>query len=192
MRGGQITPNLKKAIWDVHIGGAVSQTQCPLCGINTIYQTRNSGFEAAHIVAAKFDDATQLTPLHLYPTCKSCNNACSDLCLLDYLWCRERIVQLRAVIWSLYKAFMARYSDQMPEVEQMAWKVLRHLYGSQRYPAGGGIANEIQIYEIAKAVEFAELAKEGAELSKRIKLNAQRMEDLLESRITMPGYRKMC
>lgn len=190
MRGSAITPTLKKAIWDLYIGVNVSQTQCPLCGLNTIYLNRNSGFEAAHIVAAKFDLNNPLTPLHLYPSCKPCNNACSDMCLLDYLWCRDRVVQLRSIIWSIYKAFVAKWAQELEEVELQAWKVLRHLYGSQKYPAGGGLQNEKQIYEEARMLEYVELAKTGAELNRKVQENAKQMEQLLSARVTVVGYKQ--
>jgi hypothetical protein len=175
---------LKRAVWDAYIGPAVQEAPCPICGIVRIYQTRNSGFEAAHIVADKYELATELNVTHLYPCCETCNNYCSDLCLLDYMWGRERIPQLRAFIWAVYQAFVGRHVGELDQLDNLTWRVIQHLYGAQRYPGGGGLQNEKQIYELAREVQMTKLAEEAARLSAQMVDNAKTLRKLMESRIT--------
>jgi hypothetical protein len=52
------------------------------------------------------------------------------------------------MIMQIYKAYIALY-----DAEKMAWKILEDLYGKNTFPAGGGIINELQIYEQARWME---------------------------------------
>lgn len=145
-----ISTNLKKQVWENYCGIHITESICALCGIVKIYLNKNSGFECAHIIADKFL-TRKLSVLYLYPSCSSCNNECQDLCLLDYLWVRGRFPQLKKMILQIYKAYTTQFD--LTSSEKMAWKVLEHLYGKNTFPAGGGIVNELQIYEQARLAE---------------------------------------
>ncbi len=119
MRGSQnITPTLKKAVWDLYIGPGIQYTSCPLCGLRQISQNANSGFQCAHVVARKYFDKESLSSFYLFPSCSACNNECSDTCLLDYLWQRERLPQLRKLIMAVFNAFVSLHQHEIPVEEQ--------------------------------------------------------------------------
>ena len=63
-----ISATLRQQIWDIYIGIGLKSAQCPLCGLKTIYNTqKNSGFEAAHIIADKwFTNDMPLNCLYLF------------------------------------------------------------------------------------------------------------------------------
>ena len=183
VRNTNVSATLKRAVWDTYIGPGIQDAPCPICGLSRIYQTRNSGFEAAHIIADKYCITDELSVLDLYPSCSSCNNDCSNLCLLDFLWGRERIAQLRDVIWRIYQAFSIRFCDELNQYDRMAWKVLQFLYGSKRYPAGGGIQNERQVYEMARSVQQTKLVARAAELAVQMEQNAADLRRLMEAKI---------
>ncbi len=152
-----VTPALKKTIWDCFIGSGVKEAVCPLCGINKVYQFTNSGFEACHIVARKF--STEVPSIYyLTVGCSACNNDCSDLCILDYLFCRQRIGALRKIIQIVYTKFVEEHNHELASENRLIWNVLDYLYGSRRFPAGGGIVNSKQIYEIARAEQLVMLS----------------------------------
>jgi hypothetical protein len=176
MQSKKVTPNLKKAIWDHYIGIGLNESICPLCGLYRIYKSQNSGYEAAHIVADKFFDGHELTSLYVFPSCTQCNNECRDLCLLDFLYVRERYGALRSMIWSIYTI----YNTLNPGEEWMSWKLLNHLYGKERFAAGGGIVNTRQIYEIARNDQIQRIIKQTTELTAELQKNAKFMQTLLE------------
>lgn len=173
-RKTSITPALKKAAWDLYIGIGIISTKCPLCGIVEVSRNTNSGFEGAHIIPDKWYTDT-LTILYLFPSCEKCNNDCSTYNLLDYLWCRERYDILRNMIWSIYSHYIR---ERPQEKNSQAWKILDHLYGRDRFPVEGHIVNRTGIYRLATAVQIQHIAEETAELSRRLKENADLAERL--------------
>lgn len=176
-----ITPTLRQQIWDLHVGIGKKSALCPLCNHKTIYSSKiNSGFEAAHIVADKWMGNTELTALYLFPSCDVCNNECSDFTVLDFLFNRGRIGMLRKVIASIYKAFCDFYENELPLENKIAPKVLHYLYGSDRFPAGGGIVNTKAIYEIARQVHLSLLVKHAKELSEQLDKTNTEIQNLLE------------
>lgn len=150
--GKNADAKLKQIIWDKYIGAAIKKTVCPLCNTYEIYQSTNSGFEAAHITAKKFN--IEMNHYQVYPSCASCNNLCKTMCLLDYLYCNRRIAILKKIIGQIYQCFIEENGDSLSAEDKSAWKVLDHLYGKQRYPAGGGIQNTEAIYTLAKAQQL--------------------------------------
>lgn len=146
--------NLKKIIWDRYIGPGIKETICPLCSTYKIENSVNSGFVAAHLVAAKFIIEEKLNIFHVYPSCASCNSECGDLTVFDYLFCRQRTNALRRLVTSVYKVFIEENANILTNEHKMIWKVLDHLYGPTRYLAGGGIINTKPIYEIARGEQL--------------------------------------
>ena len=151
--------NLKKIIWDRYIGPGVKETLCPLCSTFKIENSVNSGFVAAHLVAAKFICEEKLNVFHVYPSCSSCNSECGDLTVFDYLFCRQRMNALKRLLNSIYRVFMEENGHNMSSEYNLIWKVLDHLYGPKRYPAGGGIINTKPIYEIARGEQLVMLGE---------------------------------
>lgn len=177
-----ITPALKKTIWDLYIGIGVQRAPCPICGVNELFRTINSGFEAAHIVADKYF-CEELTSLYLFPCCKTCNNECRDYCLLDFVWCRERYNVLRRMIWDIFKHYQDLHPD---EPENQCWKILDHLYGDRRFPAGGGLVNTTPIFRIARLVQMDAILKQNQELNAQLLQNNAIIQRLLEEKSDSP------
>jgi hypothetical protein len=150
--------NLKKIIWDRYIGPGIKETTCPLCSTYKIENNVNSGFVAAHLVASKFVIEEKLNIFHVFPSCSSCNSECGDLTVFDYLFCRQRINALKRLVKSVYKVFIEENGNILTNEHRLIWKVLDHLYGNTRYPAGGGIINTKPIYEIARGEQLVLLA----------------------------------
>lgn len=177
-----VTPTLKRAIWDLHIGAGVREALCPLCGVHKIYATQNSGFEAAHVVARKFF-VGELNVFSLVPSCAPCNNECDNTCVLDFLWVRARLGPLRQIIMVIYRAFVTHHAHELAQQDRMAWRVLEHLYGPARYGAGGGIINTKAIYEVARVEECAALTEEMARLAAQQQRLTFQLKSLMEAEI---------
>jgi len=160
---------LKRLVWDLYIGIGKTESKCPLCGINTISNKTNSGFEGGHITADKFlDKAHQLNEFYLYPICSVCNNECADFTIFDYLWTRGRYKQLEKMISAIYKHFEAVNNDELVHHDRLAPKILEYLYGTSRFPAGGGIINTTQIYKLALVVQYKDLLLQSQKLNKEL------------------------
>jgi hypothetical protein len=161
-----VSSNLKKAVWDLYVGIGVQESTCVLCGLNKITNNVNSGFECAHIVARNFL-TEDLSVYYLFPSCAACNNQCRDLCIFDFLYCRQRIVQLRRAILAIYKRYLVEHTHELRREDRMAPTILNHLYGPERFPAGGGIQNRQSIYEIARTEQYQYLIEQSAEVEKK-------------------------
>jgi len=185
-RRSGIPPVLRKAVWDIYIGPGVLYTKCPLCGVEELQRNMNSGFQAAHIVADKFMTDT-LTSLYLYPSCEKCNNDCTAMCLLDYLWCRERYDVLRDMIWSIFSHYIR---ERPTEKDSQAWKVLDHLYGPGRFPAGGGLVNCKQIYRLCTSVQIEHIMEDCTRLTEEIQRRNKTLKNLLTADYPdkVPGF----
>jgi len=178
-----INQNLRRQIWEFYIGIGIKQTQCPLCGVcNISNYDVNGGFEACHIIANKFFNG-ELTKYYLFPGCSICNNECSKMCLLDYMWCRDRIVQLKFLLSKVLNGFINENKNDMEKNIQLGHKIIEHLYGTKRFPAGGGIENTKQIYELARLVHYEECIRYAIELSTKLKENAETLNLLTLSEI---------
>jgi hypothetical protein len=121
--------------------------------------------------------------LQLLLGCATCNNECGDLCLLDFLFGRGRLDQLRAMIAAIFKTFSSQHQDNLSFVEGQAWRVLDHLYGPKRFPSGGGIQNTQPIYELARRIQMEQLLDRIAVLSKQLKEAHARLETVASSEI---------
>lgn len=177
-----ITPVLKRQCWERHIGIGVLEAACPVCGINKIYNNVNSGFQLLHVISQRYLNE-DLTLLYSYPGCASCNNECSDHTLLDFLFCRGRINQLKKLMMSMYDLFLLSHGDELAEQDRMAWKVIDHLYGPRKFAAGGGLVNRKQILELCRMEQYRVLAKESAKLAKKLAQLGQDMSELMECKI---------
>lgn len=162
-----VTPALKKLCWDVYIGSSIKETVCPLCGLYQIYQSTNSGYEACHVVARKFN-SDALSIYYITVGCAACNNICADICILDYLFCRQRIGALRKFMQIVYTKFVEEHEHSLAMEDRMIWHVLDYLYGMRRFPAGGGIVNLKQIYEIARSEQMVLLTNEMCKIGARL------------------------
>lgn len=111
---------------------------------------------------------------YLFPGCQTCNNECAEQCLLDFLYTRLRYKQLRAFIWSVFSTYTTLHEGELAQHEGLCWRVLDHLYGPKRFPAGGGIENRWAIYQLANAEQLKHLNEDikqlSAQLSQRITL----------------------
>jgi hypothetical protein len=180
-----ISPKLRAQIWETYMGVGNRSDLCPLCGTNQIQSHQsNSGFQACHVVADKWMSSQQEASVYyLFPGCAVCNNECADVCLFDFLFARGRHAQLRAMITAVFKAFSAQHQDNLSFVEGQAWRVLDHLYGPKRFPAGGGIQNTQPIYEVARRVQMQLLLERIEVLSKQVKEAYARLETIASAEI---------
>jgi len=168
-----ISLEVQRQVWDVHIGTGKKSAPCPLCGeISIDCPSKRCGLECAHIVADKFT-TDRPSPLSLFPSCSSCNNRCEDRCILDFLFLTGRHVQLENLIRSVHGYFCVLNPNQSTERLLMP-VVIDTLYGADRFPAGGGIYNDVEIGQFAKMVH----AKKN--LEEQQKLQAQLMENVEE------------
>ena len=162
-----ISSGIRKRIWEMYMGGPGKKEDfCPLCLQQKIQNaSQNSGFNACHMVADKFmlqEDLSKQSVYYLFPGCAVCNQECADLCILDYLYGRGRYTILRRVMWSIYSAYVQEYQAVLREEDRLCWKVIKNLYGSEKFPAGGGIHrdNEKAIYEMARNVHTERMLEE--------------------------------
>lgn len=179
---GGVSTALKRVVWDTYVGIGVQKTLCHLCMINTIYSNVNSGFECAHIVAR-----TMLTEApnvyYLYPACDVCNNQCGTLCVLDFLWARNRLKPLRHAVMAVYKLYVTEHNAELSPQDRMIHVVLDHLYGDRRFPLGGGIVNKKQIYELARIEQYEDLLRESAKMEHELLALHQQRKMLMEAEI---------
>lgn len=160
----KISPALKLVIWDMYLGDHLREAVCPLCGLARIHKTQNSGFEGAHMIARRWFKPTD-TPMSKYygvPSCTSCNNNMGDQSVFDYLFCRQRLPQLRNLMRIVYRAFVAEHQLVALGPERMLWNILDHLYGTKRFPLGGALCNSKPVYEIARNVQLEMLMQDAA------------------------------
>lgn len=148
---------MQKIIWDAHIGTGVKEATCLLCSERTITApTKRVGVEMAHIIAEAHERGVEPSPLTMYPSCGSCNNRAEDLSLFDFLYERCQHKQLVQLIKSTHKVFVHLNPDQ-PDERLFMHNFLAYRYGYQRYPNGGGIKNEIEIYNLARSIHIQQL-----------------------------------
>ena len=102
------------------------------------------------------------------------------MCVLDFLWVRARITALRRIIMTIYTAFVTQHAHELAPADRMAWRVLEHLFGPSRYPAGGGIVNTKASYEIARAEQYAALVEEAARYAQEQQALALQLRALTE------------
>lgn len=161
----------------MYFGPGVKQTLCPLCGITEIQSTnQNSGFNLCHIVADKFMFEKDMNNIfYFYPGCGVCNQECADLCIFDYLYGRGRYNQLRTMIWAIYSSYSSQYQSELAKESDVCWKVLQYLYGSERFPSGGGIYNEKHIYELARTIHHEKLIDKNKRLLQEIQTINEQM-----------------
>ncbi len=189
-KGKNVDVALRRLIWDRYIGPGVKEIQCPLCSMYKIYQNANNGFEAAHIVAKKFN--LELNVYQVYPSCSSCNSECKTMCLLDYLFARQRFNALKRIILQIYTIYLEEHGDTMTENEKLIWNVLDHLYGADRYPAGGGIENKTGIYAIAKSQQLSMLSEKISTITKSLQEVTREFAIVADNEIKFKHYPHLC
>lgn len=159
-------PTLRKAIWEMYMGAGVQEAPCSLCGLHRIRSNVNSGFECAHIVARNFMTES-LSVYYMFPSCSGCNNECREMCVLDFMYVRGRVAALRKVIMTIFQRFVTEHDHELSNEQRMAHMVLENLYGPSKFPAGGGIQNTKQIYELARLEQYHWLLEQSVELEKK-------------------------
>jgi len=174
-----ITPALKKCIWELYVGIGKQKATCLLCGITEIKNNVNSGFEAAHLVARSFMATQDLNIYYAIPSCSICNNECENMCVLDFMYGRNRIRDLRMVIMKIYETFITEHGQELDDEQRMAWRVLEYLYGPTRFPAGGGIQNRKQIYELARLEQYSFLVQKSKRLTAELEQTVKEMHLLM-------------
>lgn len=177
-----ITPALKKAVWDFYMGIGVQKALCSMCGINTLLANTNSGFECAHVVARNFF-YEDLNVYYLFPSCSVCNNQCREMCVWDFLYVRGRLGPLRKAIMAIYTAYLVEHEHELAPQDRMAHLILDHLYGQKRFPLKGGIENTRQIYEIARIAQYEYLREQSAALERQLEEIQIQRRQLMEADI---------
>jgi hypothetical protein len=104
---------------------------------------------------------------------------------LDYLWCRGRFQELRKFISAVYKQFIAEHDFELSDEGRLAHNIIMHLYGNERFPAGGGLDNIKQILEVARLVQYENLIQETELVTKTLQQNARMLNLLMEAKIKM-------
>lgn len=177
-----IPPEVRKSVWETHMANGLKEGLCPICKENVIKSNNTkAGFECAHILPDRFYTGAP-TPLFLYPSCSTCNSACEDDNLLDYLYQKHKWAELKRVIKTVCNAFITMNPDLSRDKLAM-WKILEQLYGYERWPMGGGIVNESAIYHIARAMHMEQLAKKIDKQTRKLQLLADEMRLLGETPI---------
>lgn len=186
----KISPALKSVIWDMYVGDHLREALCPLCGLARIYKSQNSGFEGAHTVARRWfkDTETAMTKYYGIPSCTSCNNNMGDQTAWDYLYCMQRLPQLRNLMRVVYRAFVAEHQLTAPCAERMLWNVLEHLYGKKRFPLGGSLVNTKPIYEIARNVQLELLMQDAAGLTAQLQTLVTEQRLVTEAQIKVMQF----
>lgn len=178
----RVSATLKYAIWDLYIGSSVKKTVCPICNVNVLTRNENSGYEAAHIIARRFF-VGDLSVYYAYPTCNVCNNQCVDMCLIDFMYIRGNLHALRKFIVSIYRAYICEFEHTLALEDRYSWRILQHLYGSERFSAGGGIENTKAIYEIARTEELHLLTEEAERTAKKLREISDKMCVVAQTKI---------
>jgi hypothetical protein len=180
----KINQTLRRRIWEVYIGIGIKASKCPLCDFNEIKNfDQNSGFQACHIVADGFLDEVNLNVFYLFPGCQTCNIECSEMCLFDFLYNRFRFKQLSNMIKNVCNVFKAQNADFFVESETTFCNILDHLYGPERFPAGGGIICRKNIYEYARCIEINEVNETLSKLYKQIESTSKYLRVVCETQI---------
>lgn len=170
-----VTVEMQRNIWNTHIGTNVKEAPCPLCGINVIQcPTKRCGLELAHIVCEKFFIG-EPSPLSLYPSCVSCNNNCGTDNIFDFLFSAGRWKQLENLIRSVHSVFVMMNPNQSDE-RLMMHNVIDQLYGWERYKSGGGIFNDVEIYNFARMIHMKRLNEELILLTRQMHQKTEEMQ----------------
>jgi hypothetical protein len=145
---------LRRECWAIHVGSNVKSATCPFCGVHTITNNVDAAWQSMHIVPSVWCE--EQTAYNLVPGCASCNNNMGTVNALDYLWDNFRVDALKRVCMNVYEAFAQRNAEHIHEFNETVWKVVRHLFGHDAYPAGGGITcmNEESIYNVLRLHEL--------------------------------------
>ena len=178
-----VSTHLRTAVWDRYIGPGIKNATCSLCGIYEMSTKFGGGWDCAHIVADLY--CTNVNVYYLYPTCSNCNGECKTMTLFDYLYCRERYKKLDMILWRIYEIYSEEHSDELHYYDNQMWRVIDHLYGFKRFPAGGGIVNAKQIYKRCKAIQSHKLSIKGAELADELRKNTELMLRVLDDTIVV-------
>lgn len=96
----------------------------------------------------------------------------------------NRIEPLRRFMIAIHSYFVAMNGNSLAEQEHRMWRVMRRLYGPERFPLGGSIVNEKQIYELARSTELTLLTEEAQQLAHKLKHKSNQIEHLMEDCIT--------
>lgn len=171
-KSNPVSQTMKRALWDMYIGLHVKQAKCLLCGTADIHLSFNSGYDSAHIIADRYFDK-QMSVYYAIPSCKSCNNICNDMCVIDFLFTTNRLDTLRKVIRVVYKTYIQENTHSLAPEARLAYAIIHHLYGPDTFRFGG-IQNTKPIYEIARMVQYHDLLEESRMVAhKQLEINKQ-------------------
>lgn len=99
------------------------------------------------------------------------------------MWARGRLAPLRKVIMLIFQRYVTEHDHELAPDQRMAHLVLDNLYGPKRFPAGGGIQNTKQIYEIARAEQYQWLLEQSLQMEKKLGDLQVARQGLLEANI---------
>ena len=186
----RVSKGLRLSVWDMYVGTNKTTYNCFLCGRAELHKTLTKQWEACHIVAKTFH-TKQPTRYDLLPGCPACNNECSNLCIFDYLWIRERYKQLKNIIKIIYKTYEEEHPESLEDdFEGEAWKLFQDLYGGKKFSAGGGIYNETSIYNFIKSVQIKDEYEKIKKYTRKIRESNSIIEKCTK-RIKLDINRKM-
>lgn len=146
-----VSKKLREKVWEMYAGPNKKEMKCFLCNHTILKRYETAGWQGCHVVAQLYH-SRKPTKFDLVPGCAACNRENSDICLLDFLWCKDRLRQLEKIIRIIYQAWSEAYPVEFQDrCDGLACNLLRHLFADE-FKMGGGIKNR-QIYDIANNVQ---------------------------------------
>jgi hypothetical protein len=135
-----LTPTERDLIWSIYLNPQDKEALCPMCNSHEIYcTTQNAGFEAAHIVAHKYqrNKREKLDPLFFVPCCRTCNNDTQTCTVFDFLIYNGYRKQLRRILRCLYVACKRRLPGLFRHYNCSMSETINALFGQQVFGNGG-------------------------------------------------------
>jgi hypothetical protein len=173
----------RKLAWDFHFGPHTKETVCIFCNVNNMVKVDKGSWHASHIVGRTYleNPATMKNPLYLIPGCAACNLELGNSCALGLLWERGHIDAIKTLSLRVFEAYAQLNPQHMTFYENIIWKLIRGLYGSEKFPLGGGISvrYEEPIYKLLAIYQMQLLEKEVSKHLKEIKKKSLTLERLL-------------
>ena len=185
-----VSSNLKRLMWDLHVGMHIKSVSCFGCGRKTLYFDKRADWEASHVVARHWfkknqDTCGALTKYDLVPLCRACNLSMRTQCLWEWLYEHGRIKQLKRLCHNIYKIYTEEHAQETYTYKEVCWRlILEHLHGQRRFPNGGVISqdNYGAIRDILKLHQQQQLEHDMKELIQHLGQKRRLMQTLLENR----------
>ena len=174
---------VRNAAWEFHYGAHSKEAMCLLCDVNKIIRTDKGGWECGHIVARDWlqDEADKTSVFYLLPCCAGCNRETGTTCILNLLWDRKKGNAIRRVCETIFRAYSQMHPQHMLFYDNIMWKLIRGLFGSEKHPLGGGIlvAYEEPLYHMLQVHQIQLLEQEMVHHAGELKKKATLVEKLL-------------